>query len=362
MPPQTRKKRDCPYGMLLLYKLHKRNLTFLFKDSCSWLEENHTTNNGVPKFFVQGGYTYDIYSVEEALQSSNKAFSEWAQNIKNNKYSPIRNDLLCLDGLRKSVGTIIKDHASTSNIIDYKTNYFKTLAMNNIVDISDLSAVSHLDLFTAAHQTLIVESLSSNHRQQSTCDTMEFDRIIDKYSSLEDDNQLLRKCIKGIEHENNGDKNKGIYLQIYLYNHEEDNSEADYVNKLYSSTMEVCFTHFLHFHLDKLLFLLYLVLLKKTNNCDMKIPSMIISRLEGEMLIIRLIDKSWFVLEKVTDVDTPSNVELVKNGAIKNYVNKLHYFKSTKAISKEDKKAWSDFQQKSIWFSDFADSDLSDEE
>lgn len=42
--------------------------------------------------------------------------------------------------------------------------------------------------------------------------------------------------------------------------------------------------------------------------------------------------------------------------------NQLNQVKSTKAISKEDKKAWSDFQQKSIWFSDFADSDLSDEE
>jgi hypothetical protein len=68
-------------------------------------------------------------------------------------------------------------------------------------------------------------------------------------------------------------------------------------------------------------------LLKKINNCDMKIPSMIISRLEGEMLIVHLINKSWFVLEKDTDVETPPNVELVKNGAIKNYINTLNYFK-----------------------------------
>lgn len=46
---------------------------------------------------------------------------------------------------------------------------------------------------------------------------------------------------------------------------------------------------------------------------------MIISRLEGEMLMVHLTIEGWFVFEKITDVDTPPSVKLVKKGAIKNH-------------------------------------------
>lgn len=52
--------------------------------------------------------------------------------------------------------------------------------MNNVIDISNSSSGSQLDLFTAEHQELIIKSLSSKHRQQSMRDTVEFDRIIEK--------------------------------------------------------------------------------------------------------------------------------------------------------------------------------------
>lgn len=58
--------------------------------------------------------------------------------------------------------------------------------MNNIIDISDSSSGSHFDLFTVEHQKLIVKSLSSKHRQQSMCDTVEFDRIIEKVGYIFD--------------------------------------------------------------------------------------------------------------------------------------------------------------------------------
>lgn len=57
---------------------------------------------------------------------------------------------------------------------------YHRLAMNHIMDISDSSTGSHLDLFDAEHQKQIVESLSSKCLQQSTCNTAEFDRIIEK--------------------------------------------------------------------------------------------------------------------------------------------------------------------------------------
>ncbi|KAI8645792.1 hypothetical protein BD408DRAFT_381446 [Parasitella parasitica] len=90
-------------------------------------------------------------------------------------------------------------------------------------------------------------------------------------------------------------------------------------SKYYKDKVKIVLCSFIYFH----------DLLKKTNNREMKIPSMIISRLEGEMLILHSTNEGWFALEKIINVDTPPppSVELVKKEAIKNYVNTLKYFK-----------------------------------
>ncbi|KAI9259713.1 hypothetical protein EDC94DRAFT_660427 [Helicostylum pulchrum] len=108
---------------------------------------------------MEGGYTYDIqevaeedyrYSADEASNNCDKAFSYWAKNIRNNNHSPLlmmarefwmnerkarklngailQNDIPRppMPRDRKYIGTIIKDDAKTTTIIDYKTNYFKT--------------------------------------------------------------------------------------------------------------------------------------------------------------------------------------------------------------------------------------------
>jgi hypothetical protein len=49
-------------------------------------------------------------------------------------------------------------------------------------------------------------------------------------------------------------------------------------------------------------------LLNKINNAGINIPSMIIARLEGEILLLHFTNKGWFVLEKVSDVDIPSSI------------------------------------------------------
>jgi hypothetical protein len=54
---------------------------------------------------------------------------------------------------------------------------------------------------------------------------------------------------------------------------------------------------------------------------------MIISRLEGEVLVLHLVESARYVLEKIIDVDSPPKIELVKKGEIKNYVRNLKYFK-----------------------------------
>lgn len=59
----------------------------------------------------------------------------------------------------------------------------------------------------------------------------------------------------------------------------------------------------------------------------MQIPSMLISHLEGELLTLHLTDRNWLVVDKVTDVDIPNSVELIRRDAIRDYVNSLKYLK-----------------------------------
>ncbi|CAO3702558.1 unnamed protein product [Rhizopus stolonifer] len=467
MPPKTRSTSRRPVW-----------------DSFSWLSKNYNNNNGLPSFFFEGGYSFDMrqnaeddyrYSVDEASKSNNVAYREWAMNIKNNDYSTlilattreywksldtlneallrksdqklpeakrqkrtpkVSRDLLYLDGLRESVGTIITTNAKETNIIDYKSNYFTTLAMNKIIDISDISSGSHLDLFNEQQQQQIIEALSMKRLDQATLKTAAFDDIIEKFSNIENDNEFLSKAIKEIDETKDGNTFiKRIYLQIlesmtshkYLYDIDEDNSEQDYINKLYAPIMENCFhgcdvrlrwgdtiaevckkvgyrckidlrvtvpcktcvdlsvveyakkSSLSKYYKDKIKTVLcsaiYFRNYQKNNNDIKYVPSMLISRLEGELLIYYQTDRNWFVVDKIADVDVPDSVELIRNGAIKEYINSLKYFKdyclnlkssltrkgSMKSIRKSKEKEHSD-AQKPFWFSGFTGDDSSDDE
>lgn len=64
------------------------------------------------------------------------------------------------------------------------------------------------------------------------------------------------------------------------------------------------------------------------NSSNVKfIPSMLIARLEGELLIYYKTDRNWFVIEKIDDVDAPKNIDDIRKGSIKSFVESLKYFK-----------------------------------
>lgn len=64
------------------------------------------------------------------------------------------------------------------------------------------------------------------------------------------------------------------------------------------------------------------------NSSNVKfIPSMLIARLEGELLIYYKTDRNWFVVEKIDDVDAPQNIDDIRKGSIKSFVESLEYFK-----------------------------------
>ncbi|KAI7902256.1 uncharacterized protein BX663DRAFT_531553 [Cokeromyces recurvatus] len=193
--------------------------------------------------------------------------------------------------------------------------------MNRIIDISDISSDSHLDLFNKQQQQQIIEVLSKKRLNQATLKTAAFDDIIEK-----DDVEFLSKAIKEIDETKDGNKYiKRIYLlesmtsHKYLYDKDEDNSEQDYINKLYAPIMENCFhgcyqckidlrvtvpwktfadlslveyakkSSVKKYFKDKIKTVLcsaiYFRNYKKNNNEIKYIPSMLISRLEGELLI-----------------------------------------------------------------------------
>ncbi|KAI9269371.1 hypothetical protein BY458DRAFT_556023 [Sporodiniella umbellata] len=111
---------------------------------------------------------------------------------------------------------------------------------------------------------------------------------------------------------------------------------------------------------------------------NIKVPAMLIARLENELLLYYQIDSNWCVIEKVEDADVPNSVQAIKEGAIKAYVNSIKYFKdfcidmknslrktvSMKAITKPKRSKMS-HTQKPLWFStykcDDSDDDLSEE-
>ncbi|KAL9548247.1 hypothetical protein MBANPS3_005774 [Mucor bainieri] len=160
------------------------------------------------------------------------------------KRTTITNDLLYLDGLRDRAGAIITTNAKQATINSSKTNYFTTLAMNNIMDRSDNSLGSHLDLFDTSHQEQMVKALSIKKCIKTKLNAAPFDEIIQKVSfrQLTTTMSFLSKTIKEIDKMKEGDTYiKTLYLQLlqswinhpYLYDTNKDNSEQDFVTKLY---------------------------------------------------------------------------------------------------------------------------------
>ncbi|GAA5806156.1 hypothetical protein HPULCUR_011686 [Helicostylum pulchrum] len=90
-------------------------------------------------------------------------------------------DLMYLDNLEESVGAIIRSTARATDIVDRKTSYFKTLAMDQTIDMSDISQNSHLCLFSLLQQQQIIQKLSSPKIEaRSACDMVAFENVIEK--------------------------------------------------------------------------------------------------------------------------------------------------------------------------------------
>ncbi|KAL0141724.1 hypothetical protein V8B55DRAFT_1562291 [Mucor lusitanicus] len=286
----------------------KREPIWAAKD---WLIENHGISNGLPEFFKTGEYSFASKSIAEedyiivvdeiARDGTNAECQKWARNIQANEYmclynssclnywryiasteqdklskdkaagilvtptvhkeriakkprsNYVSNDTLFIDGYRQSLGTMIgryaRSYVSTSN----KRSYFKVLGMNNIVDVSDTSEGSHMDMFppqaqVAIEQLISREMLNENQANCRSCTVPE--AIITKFLTEEIEDKFLARVIKDIEEASNVEKViKRVYIQIlesmlydkYLYEENGSFSEADLIVKMYGPIMENVF-------------------------------------------------------------------------------------------------------------------------
>lgn len=103
-----------------------------------------------------------------------------------------------------------------------------------------------------------------------------------------------------------------------------DVSAAEYANKPGISK----------YYKDKLkLALSGLIHLKKhvsSNNttAELKsVPLILVEGLEGVSFMSFLVDNDWLTLQKIDAIDVPYNVDPIKNGGIKLYINSLNLFK-----------------------------------
>lgn len=66
---------------------------------------------------------------------------------------------------------------------------------------------------------------------------------------------------------------------------------------------------------------------QKLNNSIKFVPSMLISRLKGEVLLIHQTDRNWLLVDIIAEVNVPDNIDLLRNGAIEDNINSLKIFK-----------------------------------
>ncbi|KAF1805422.1 hypothetical protein FB192DRAFT_1276885 [Mucor lusitanicus] len=116
--------------------------------------------------------------------------------------------------------------------------------MNNIVDVSDTSEGSHMDMFppqaqVAIEQLISREMLNENQANCRSCTVPE--AIITKFLTEEIEDKFLARVIKDIEEASNVEKViKRVYIQIlesmlydkYLYEENGSFSEADLIVKI----------------------------------------------------------------------------------------------------------------------------------
>lgn len=101
---------------------------------------------------------------------------------------------------------------------------------------------------------------------------------------------------------------------------------------------------------------------------------MLVEGLEGESFVLFLVDDDWLAIQKIDDTDVPNNVDSIKNGDIKLYINGLNIFKDyclnvkSKTYTTKTMKNITQIKQqrniilkKPIWKSEFVDESSDDE-
>ncbi|KAG2234686.1 hypothetical protein INT48_005838 [Thamnidium elegans] len=145
---------------------------------------------------------------------SSKRAREDSQTIENKRATLLENDDIFLDGLNVSVFTFLKRITSNSlsnfNRFNDKENYFTTITMNNVCDLTDDTPGSQLSHLTFEQKDQLKKSLSHTKRSSA------------KY----DDN--IKKCFSNIKSNDIGSlfgKVNALTLKSKL----EQLSEFDYI-------------------------------------------------------------------------------------------------------------------------------------
>ncbi|KAI8371759.1 uncharacterized protein BYT42DRAFT_616823 [Radiomyces spectabilis] len=168
------------------------------------------------------------------------AFHQWAINMKMNQYRALqlvpmleywhylaekeKNNLardkaagISLQRYHESFGTIVGRFGRSFTSDNSKNSYFKTLTMNNILDLSDDSEGSHLAQVTPKTQNAIKDmlhkSIAEEEEVNSQCEV--FERIIRKFKREENEDRFLAKVVKEVDEARSSNAYlKRIYLQM----------------------------------------------------------------------------------------------------------------------------------------------------
>ncbi|KAG2229551.1 hypothetical protein INT48_006766, partial [Thamnidium elegans] len=126
------------------------------------------------------------------------------------------NDEFLINGYRESFGAIVGRFERSYSSYNNKSRYFRMLAMNNIIDLSDDSDGSHLAQINSAAQTNVKDMLCTSHTTSKEPNT------------------------GGETFEISSQKLETMFYDKYIYT-EGSCSEADYIVKLYGPIMENIF-------------------------------------------------------------------------------------------------------------------------
>ncbi|CAO3651384.1 unnamed protein product [Mucor fragilis] len=124
------------------------------------------------------------------------------------------NDTLFIPGYRESLGTIIGRHARSYTSTNNKSSYFKTLSMNNIIDVSNESKGSQMDLFHTDSAKNIQQLLDQTRPQIQSIDCIVPESYIQKFSQVEQTDRFLSKILEEIKDSSMDKAFKRIYTKI----------------------------------------------------------------------------------------------------------------------------------------------------